>query len=305
MLSACDFVRFPGDGGPSPTTPDAGPAVPPGAPGPPPPSAPVDNPYGADGEDTPTDPADDAEDTANSPDTDDLGDGPDPVDADNPATDPIDVDTPTEDIPDVDTPDTDPATTPEDEDASDQDTNPEMDANTATDTDTETPGDTLDDTDIPAEDISDDDGDDAASLPDPIEPVEPTFSYFEAGALLPGSGQGAPEQIAYAPDLVFPIADAPTYLQSQVFSFGGGVAGATSAIPATTPIHGGTISAKYAAPIGPLLTAPNPRSTRGRTFGSAHHRNAIHCAGQLPVTAPCTRLSRCLMVSSHTLALTA
>ncbi|HCJ18081.1 MAG TPA: hypothetical protein DHV57_11765, partial [Hyphomonas sp.] len=55
MLSACDFVRFPGDGGPSPTTPDAGPAVPPGAPGPPPPSAPVDNPYGADGEDTPTD----------------------------------------------------------------------------------------------------------------------------------------------------------------------------------------------------------------------------------------------------------
>ena len=81
--------------------------------------------------------------------------------------------------------------------------------------------------------------------------------------------------------------------------------GATSAIPATTPIHGGTISAKYAAPIGPLLTAPNPKSTRGRTFGSAHHRNAIHCAGQLPVTAPCTRLSRCLMVSSHTLALTA
>lgn len=225
MLSACDFVRFPGDGGPSPTTPDAGPAVPPGAPGPPPPSAPVDNPYGADGEDTPTDPAVDAEDAANSPDTDDLGDGPDPVDADNPATDPIDVDTPTDDIPDVDTPDTDPATTPEDDDASDQDTNPETDANTDTDTDTETPGDTLDDTDIPAEDISDDDGDDAASLPDPVEPVEPTFSYFEAGALLPGSGQGAPEQIAYAPDLVFPIADAPTYLQSQVFSFGGGVAG--------------------------------------------------------------------------------
>ena len=33
-LSACDFIRFPGDGGPPPVTPDSGPAVPPGAPGP-------------------------------------------------------------------------------------------------------------------------------------------------------------------------------------------------------------------------------------------------------------------------------
>ena len=36
-LSGCDFVRFPGDGGPPPAPPEAGPVTPPGAPGPPPP----------------------------------------------------------------------------------------------------------------------------------------------------------------------------------------------------------------------------------------------------------------------------
>ncbi len=56
-------------------------------------------------------------------------------------------------------------------------------------------------------------------------PPEPVFSYFPPGRLLPGSGTGAFEQIVHAPDMVFPIRSAPAYLQSQVWSFGGGVAG--------------------------------------------------------------------------------
>ncbi len=240
MLAACDFVRFPGDGGPSPETPDTGPAVPPGAPGPPPPSAPVDDPYGTGGDtgtddgdvdagpDMPTDPVTD--DPAEPDDgSDDLPDDTDAAtdtdDADAPADD---ADTPaaddtTDGEPDADTNNPDDTDTVPDTDidtdldtGDDTDTNPPSDDDAGSD-DTQAP-DTPGDTDTPANDG----GDDTASLPDP---VEPTFSYFEAGALLPGSGQGAPDQIAYAPDIVFPIADAPAYLQSQVFSFGGGVAG--------------------------------------------------------------------------------
>ncbi len=224
LLAACDFVRFPGDGGPTPETPDAGPAVPPGAPGPPPPSVPVDDPYGA-GDDTGSDdePLDDAGDAGTVPDTGLDGD-PEP-------------DTPTDDTPDTDTGGDDPSgsDTPDSGDETpsqtgDEDTGtpdgdaPGSDAGNddpdtgVTDPDGSDPGPAPD---TPA-DTPADDPDDTASLPDP---VDPTFSFYEAGALLPGTGQGAPEQIAYAPDIVFPIADAPAYLQSQVFSFGGGVAG--------------------------------------------------------------------------------
>ncbi|MEM7768374.1 MAG: peptidoglycan DD-metalloendopeptidase family protein [Pseudomonadota bacterium] len=57
------------------------------------------------------------------------------------------------------------------------------------------------------------------------DPPEPVFSYFGPGQLSPGSGTGAFEQIVHAPDIVFPIRSAPAYLQSQVWNFGGGVAG--------------------------------------------------------------------------------
>ena len=92
--------------------------------------------------------------------------------------------------------------------------------------------DTPDDTDTPIVDIPDTDADADADAdtgtPDPVEPpppAEPVFSYFEAGALIPGTGTGAPDQIVYAPEMVFPIESAPSYPQSQVFNFGGGVAG--------------------------------------------------------------------------------
>ena len=174
-LAGCDFIRFPGDGGPAPTTPEPGPAIPPGAPGPPPPGTPVDDPYGDTGDTT--------------PDT--------PVDSDTPATDPVSTD--------------DPATLP--------------------DTDVDVPTDTppvTDPVDVPPDDTAD------TPVTPPADPVtppvpepapEPVFSFFAPGALIPGTGQGSGDQIVHAPDMVFPIATAPTYLQSQVFTFGGGVGG--------------------------------------------------------------------------------
>lgn len=49
-LGACDFVRFPGDGGPPPTLPEPAPEIPEGAPGPPPPG------FGEPEETSPTEP---------------------------------------------------------------------------------------------------------------------------------------------------------------------------------------------------------------------------------------------------------
>lgn len=68
------------------------------------------------------------------------------------------------------------------------------------------------------------DPDPLASQPDP-EPPEYTFSYFAPGALTPGSGTGAPDQLVHAPGITFPIRTAPAYLQSMVWGFGGGVGG--------------------------------------------------------------------------------
>lgn len=61
--------------------------------------------------------------------------------------------------------------------------------------------------------------------PEPEPVVEPVFSFHAPGALLAGSGGGFSEQIVHAPGIVFPIKSAPAFLQSQVFMFGGGVAG--------------------------------------------------------------------------------
>lgn len=222
-LSACDFIRFPGDGGPPPVTPDSGPAVPPGAPGPPPPSAPVADPYG-DGDqpsgpdtNTDTDTPDTGPDTG--PDTPDTG----PVDTD-PGTD-TPADTPDSDAPDTDT--DDPGTV---------DTGPDTSMDTPADTPADTPDDTSADTapgtppDTPDDstDTADTDTAPPADTPDPAEPpapVEPAFSFYSPGALLPGTGEGAEAEMIFAPDMVFPIKDSPAYLQSMVFTFGGGMVG--------------------------------------------------------------------------------
>ncbi|WP_291063524.1 M23 family metallopeptidase [Hyphomonas sp.] len=170
-LAACDFVRFPGDGGPPPETPDAGPAIPPGAPGPPPPEvddSELDTPVETPPDDTPLD---------TGPETPTGETPPVPVDAtDDPETPPVEVPV---DVPPADTPADDPAPPAEPE--------------------------------VPVE------------VPPPA--VEPVFSYHSPGTLLAGTGSGFTDQFVHAPDMVFPIKSAPTVLQSQVFSFGGGVAG--------------------------------------------------------------------------------
>ena len=194
-ISACDFIRFPGDGGPPPSTPEAGPVAPPGAPGPPPPTAPVTDPYG--NGDTPTDT------DVDTPDTGPTDPGTTIPDTDT-DTDTADTDTPT-DTPGADPVDTDPGT------------------DTDTDTPTDTPDDTTDtadtDTTPPTDtpDVTDD--------PEPPAPIEPAFSFYGPGALLPGTGEGSENDTIFAPDMVFPIKDSPAYLQSMVFTFGGGMVG--------------------------------------------------------------------------------
>lgn len=155
LIAACDFVRFPGDGGPPPETPGTSTddsALP---------EPPVD--------DTPPDtelPPADGETPGETPEV--------PGDTETPPTeDPGETETPP-----VDTPDTDPEPEPEPQ--------PE---------------------------------------PEPEIPVEPVFSYYAPGFLIPGSGTGQTQQIVHAPNILFPIKSAPTYLQSQVFMPGGGVAG--------------------------------------------------------------------------------
>lgn len=171
-LAACDFVRFPGDGGPEPTIPDEAPVTPPGAPGPPPPDVddsefetPVENPDGTvpDGTTPLPDPVDGTDETTTPP-----VEGEVPVDP----TTPGETETPVEPEPEVPV-EPEPEVTPQPE----------------------------------------------------VPPPEPVFSYYAPGALLAGSGGGFADQVVHAPNILFPIKSAPAFLQSQVFSFGGGVAG--------------------------------------------------------------------------------
>ncbi|MGE6699133.1 M23 family metallopeptidase [Hyphomonas sp. NPDC076900] len=179
LLGACDFVRFPGDGGPPPQTPEPGPAIPPGAPGPPPPE-PGEDPW----ELPPLE-----EDTTPEPEPAD-GTAPEeeepnpemPVDG-TPGEEPSPEETPPGDTP---TPDPAEPEAPEPEPEPQPQPEPE---------------------------------------PEPQPVVQPVFSFHPPGALLAGSGGGFPEQVVHAPNMVFPIKSAPAYLQSQVFMYGGGVAG--------------------------------------------------------------------------------
>ena len=175
FLGACDFVRFPGDGGPPPETPEPGPAIPPGAPGPPPPE-PGEDPWALPPleEETTPEPAD--------------GETPEEVDP-NPEM-PVDG-TPGEEVPSEEAPAEEPQTPgPAEPETPEPEPQPEPEPE-----------------------------------PEPQPVVQPVFSFHPPGALLAGSGGGFPEQIVHAPDMVFPIKSAPAYLQSQVFMYGGGVAG--------------------------------------------------------------------------------
>lgn len=170
LLGACDFVRFPGDGGPPPQTPGAE----------------ADDPSGPD---TP------------------------PVDDPVPETDGPDV--PTDDVPPGEVPGNE-IGTPE--------TPAEQPADTAVPGDAETPP-ADPPIETPPEDTDPGPVTPLEPQPEPELPLEPVFSYYAPGALLPGTGNGQTDQIVHAPGILFPIKSAPAYLQSQVFTFGGGVAG--------------------------------------------------------------------------------
>lgn len=158
LLAGCDFVRFPGDGGPPPETP------------------------GAVSQDTePAPPVDETSVDETSPDTDNPVEPGTPEET--PAT-PGDTDTP---------PAEDPGETPAEPEPQPQ---PEPEPEPQ-----------------------------PQPQPEPPPPVQPVFSYYAPGALLPGSGTGQTQQIVHAPNILFPIKSAPAYLQSQVFMPGGGVAG--------------------------------------------------------------------------------
>ena len=67
--------------------------------------------------------------------------------------------------------------------------------------------------------------------PTPEPTPDPVFSYFPPGDLKADSGTGAADPVVYSPDMVFPIKDAPAYLNSQVYSFGGGAVGGDQCDP--------------------------------------------------------------------------
>jgi len=136
-------------------------------------------------------------------------------------------------------PPTIPVTDPwgEEEDASELPVSDSTPAEDGTDTsETETPDDQAtpvgEDEDTPPTDTVEtviDDRDttevvDVSPEPEP-DPLPIKFEYYAPGDLLPGSGIGRADNTIYAPDMVFPIKSAPTYLNSQVYRPGGGVGG--------------------------------------------------------------------------------
>lgn len=240
-LSACDEIRYPGDGGPTPERPietQGGGVTPVGAPGPPPPSEPVTDPYGQ-GEPPaePTQP-DVSENDISQPDLDD-GDTAEPE---------IDDSVPPEPSPEEDTPAETPdvidsaadAPASQDDPADGTDTasndapveNTDNDANDTSAPDIETPATELEDEPVEAETPDVQTDEQTPEETGPVEEVvEPTFSYLRPGDLIAGSGTGSPSLTIHSPDMVFPIKSAAAYPQSMVWRYGGGIGGGDECDP--------------------------------------------------------------------------
>lgn len=76
-----------------------------------------------------------------------------------------------------------------------------------------------------------DDGGETDTTPPPPPEPEPAFTYHPPGDLISGSGDGAVDYVVYSPDMTFPVKDAPTFPQSQVYRFGGGEVGGDQCDP--------------------------------------------------------------------------
>lgn len=189
-LTACDGVAFPGFSDPPKVET---------------PEPPIENPTPIDN--TPDEPAEPTPDVTPTNPVE-----PTPTEPDEPAPGPVDP-LPTDPI--------DPAI-PVDEptDPVEPDTPPETDPVTPTPTDPEpTEPDPVEPEPVEPEPVE----------PEPVEPdpipkppaVEPAFSYHAPGSLTANSGLGSTDETVYAPDMVFPIKDAPAFPQSMVFQPGG------------------------------------------------------------------------------------
>ncbi len=222
LLAGCDAVRYPGDGGPTPerpTTPEEPANVPIGAPGPPPPAEPVTDPYG-EGEPTPEPVSSDEENqTADPVEVPATPVEPDPDETEEPgetaedSTAPeAETPAPTEPVPNEDEP------ASEEEPVETLEPQPEVPAD-------ETPAENADE--VPVDNVEQP----VDTSPEPQTEPEPTFSYVTPGSLIAGSGTGSPDQTIHSPDMVFPIKSAPSYPQSMVWRFGGGIGGGDECDP--------------------------------------------------------------------------
>lgn len=66
---------------------------------------------------------------------------------------------------------------------------------------------------------------------EPDAPLASEFYYYAPGDLIPDTGTGYTEDTVFAPDITFPIKDAPASVQSIVFRPGGGVVGGDQCDP--------------------------------------------------------------------------
>lgn len=82
-------------------------------------------------------------------------------------------------------------------------------------------------TEIPVVDTTPPVDDETPVITPPVEPppLPIVFEYHAPGNLIPGTGTGQVDDFVYAPDMLFPIKDAPTVPQSMVYRPGGAVGG--------------------------------------------------------------------------------
>lgn len=67
--------------------------------------------------------------------------------------------------------------------------------------------------------------------PETPAPIQPAFFYHAPGSIEPASGAGSTEPMVFVREMAFPIQSAPSFPQSQVYRYGGGVKGGDQCDP--------------------------------------------------------------------------
>ena len=261
MLAGCDAVRFPGDGKPRPERPEPVEQptnLPEGAPGPPPPAERVEDPYDrgevpsepteASEESDPvepvtgetetnpeTEPAEDETEVSDEETNEETSDTEEEVESsetETPDTEPSESESSETETGETETTETEQETAETESETSEEDTSQEPDTEEG-ETDS---AELVEETTVPGSETSTED-ETTETVETPVEEeqdvaeVEPTFTYYQPGSLIGGSGTGSQDRTVYSPDMVFPIKDAPAYAQSMVWRFGGAVVGGDECDP--------------------------------------------------------------------------